>query len=247
MKNKMLNTLDISHCFSDNPENFEFFFQKFDQFCHIRNLTIEDLKPDISSSLESIGDAIGENVKLEALVLKDNKIKWVPYQNFWESMLTNKTLLKINLSKTDMSDRVVEKMCEYICQEDITLVDLDISKNHVSDAGLSILSRALKTNKSIRFLNMSNNKIREDGLNVLVEFLCENTLLEELSLGGNSINNDGIRGLSNFLPFNKTLRHLDIGRNTFTDAGFEQFGMAMAQNEGLAFLDIAKNKDLSDE
>ena len=30
MKNKMLSTFDISQCYSDDPENFEFFFQKLD-------------------------------------------------------------------------------------------------------------------------------------------------------------------------------------------------------------------------
>ena len=220
MKNKMLNTFDISHCYSADPENFEFFFQKLDQFCHIKYLTIEDLKPDISSSLESIGDALGDNIKLEVLVLKENRIKWIPYQNFWESMLPNRTIQKINLQKTDMSDRVVEKMCEYLCQPEITLVDLDVSKNHISDAGLILLARALKLNKSIKFLNLSANKIREDGLTELVEFLNENTLLEELSLGGNTINNEGIMILSKFLPHNQTLNHIDIGRNSFSDIGF---------------------------
>ena len=43
MKNKTLNTLDISQCYSDDPENFEYFFGKLDEFCNIRYLTIESL------------------------------------------------------------------------------------------------------------------------------------------------------------------------------------------------------------
>ena len=144
MKNKMLTTLDISQCHSDDPENFEYFFQKLDKFCNIRYLTIESLQPDISSSIETIGESLAENEKLEVLVLKENKIKWLPYQNFWTFMLPNKTIQKINLQRTDLSDRVIEKMVDYLVQDDITLIDLDISKNHISDQGLKILAEALK-------------------------------------------------------------------------------------------------------
>ena len=48
MKNKSINTLDLSNCRADNPDNFEFFLQQLNQFCNIRFLTIENLQPDIS-------------------------------------------------------------------------------------------------------------------------------------------------------------------------------------------------------
>ena len=87
MKNKTLSTLDISHCKADDQESFEFFLQKLDQFCNIRYLTIENLQPDISQSIEVIGEALSENIKLEALVLRENKIKWMNYAAFWTSIL----------------------------------------------------------------------------------------------------------------------------------------------------------------
>ena len=47
--------------------------------------------------MEVIGESLAENVKLEVLVLRENKIKWVPYQNFWSFFLPNKTIQKLNL------------------------------------------------------------------------------------------------------------------------------------------------------
>ena len=97
MKNKTLSTFDISHCKADDPENFELFLQKLDQFCSIRYLTIENLQPDISQTIEVVGEALAENVNLEALVLRENKIKWVQYASFWSAVLPNRSLQKINL------------------------------------------------------------------------------------------------------------------------------------------------------
>jgi len=68
----------------------------------------------MSNSIEIFGEALNENTKIEALIMRENKIKWVPYSNFWENLKNNSSLLKINLSKTELSDRVVENMCNYI-------------------------------------------------------------------------------------------------------------------------------------
>ena len=72
------------------------------------------MKPDISLSLETIAEALAENVKLEVLILKENRIKWIQYQNFWAILMPNNVLQKINLHKTDLNDRVVERMCKYV-------------------------------------------------------------------------------------------------------------------------------------
>ena len=46
--------------------------------------------------------------------MRENKLKWTPYSNLWENMKGNCSLLKINISKTDLTDRVLEKMCVYL-------------------------------------------------------------------------------------------------------------------------------------
>lgn len=139
----------MSECRTEDSANFEYFFEKLNQFCHIRFLTLENMYPDLSNNIETIGEALAENTKLEVLIMRDNKLKWVPFQNFWSNIMPNKTLQKINLQKTDLSDRVVEKLCKYIEQPDIALADLDMSKNQITDAGLQALSASLSKNSSI--------------------------------------------------------------------------------------------------
>ena len=126
--------------------------------------------------------------------------------------MLNKTIQKINLYKTDLSDRVVEKMVKYLEQLDIGLVDLDLSKNAITDIGLKNLANSLKINRSIKYLNLRANRFHEDGLHEFVDYLSNNRTLQELSLSENSITNEGIKILSKFLPLNNTLRHLELAR-----------------------------------
>ena len=78
-------------------------------------------------------------------------------------MMPNRTIQKLNLCKTDLSDRVVERLAAYLEQTGLALADLDLSKNNITDAGLKILSASLKENTSLQFFNMAQNKCKEEG------------------------------------------------------------------------------------
>lgn len=136
MKNKSLHTIDLSNCRVDSGECLEYFLQKMDKSSNIRHLILDSVQPDLSSSIEILGDAIYDNTKLEVLIIRENKLKWVPYSNFWDNIKGNTSLQKINVSKTDLTDRVLEKMCAYLVSPGIKLVDLDLSRNLITDVGL---------------------------------------------------------------------------------------------------------------
>lgn len=83
MKNKHLHTLDLSFCSTDDPDNFVCFLRKIDQFCNLRYLTIDSMQPDLSVGAEALGEALATNNKLEVLIMRENKIKWNSFANFW--------------------------------------------------------------------------------------------------------------------------------------------------------------------
>jgi len=92
MKNKTLHTLDLSYCKIDSGECMEFFLQKLDKYSQIKYLIMDNIQPDLSPCIEILGEALNENTKLEVLILRENKLKWVPYANFWENIKNNISL-----------------------------------------------------------------------------------------------------------------------------------------------------------
>ena len=60
--------------------------------------------------------------------------------------MPNRTIQKLNLCKTDLSDRVVERLAQFLEQPSLALADLDLSKNNITDVGLKILASALTNN-----------------------------------------------------------------------------------------------------
>jgi len=69
--------------------------------------------------------------------MRENRLKWIPYAAFWENIKNNTTLKKINVSKTDLNDRVIEPLCNMLCNPAVTLIDLDLSRNLITDGGLA--------------------------------------------------------------------------------------------------------------
>lgn len=180
--------------------------------------------------------------------MRENKLKWVPYASFWDNIKGNTSLQKINVSKTDLSDRVLEKMCTYLISPELRLIDLDLSRNAITDVGLQNLSESLSNNSSIKYLNLSQNIIRDTGLRSLVSYLSlQSCTLIELSLMGNKINNEGIHILSEFIRPNTSLKMLDISKNVYGDSAFTNFAAEMGHHATLTFLDISKSKELNDE
>lgn len=106
--------LDLSQCKTDAPENLENVFLKFDQFCNVRTLIAENLNADINYFIDLFGEALAVNTKLEGLSLKENRLKVSQYSNFWDLMRENKSLRKIDVTKTEVTDKVCIKLAEYL-------------------------------------------------------------------------------------------------------------------------------------
>ena len=144
---------------------------KFDHFCNVRNLTLDNMVPDLSNCMEELGKALSVNKKMVTLYMRNNKIKQTSYGLFWLAMCGNQSLKKMSVSKTDLNDKVVEKLQEFLKDENTQVNELDLSKNSISDQGMKSLTAGLTVNKSITKLNLESNMIRSDGTKLLAQYL----------------------------------------------------------------------------
>ena len=83
----------------------------------------------MNNCIEPLGDALGANEKLQNLFMRNTRIRVNNYSNFWSNLCENKNLRKISVQKTDLNDKVAEKLAEYLKTEDLKLVELDLSRN----------------------------------------------------------------------------------------------------------------------
>lgn len=239
---KTLQTLDISHAFGSS-ENF-FFFHVFDNRCQIKNLTMDELEPDMTPHMAKLGAAFGLNTKLQSLSMRGiQHVLPKAMIEFWQNIKPNRHLKAINMQGNKINNNVAGVIAEFLQVEGIALEDLNLSKNFISEDGLSNLAIALSSNKSLKKLDLSKNKIKDKNLNSLAYSLNINNTLEDLNLMGNEIDNEGITMLSEFLPNNTMLKSLDISKNEFTSQGLLHFATKLKDNSGIVFLNLHKKKE----
>jgi hypothetical protein len=61
----------------------------------------------------------------------------------------------MNVSKTEITDKVCAKISLYLKQPELKLMDLNLSRNSIAADGLVSLAEALKENTSLTTLNIA--------------------------------------------------------------------------------------------
>ena len=110
MDSKTIVTLDLEHNYG-SPDNFEF-MRKLDSLCHIKHLYADGFETEMTSHMPAIGKAIGTNVKLETLSLKETKAKVPALIEFWKGIKPNRTLRTMNFERSKCGDKVVAVVAE---------------------------------------------------------------------------------------------------------------------------------------
>ena len=96
---------------------------------------------------------------------------------------------------------------------------IDLSYNHISDAGAITLSRILKTALNLKTLNLQSNNINPDGCKSICEALADHQSLQYVNLNGNCIKTEGVISLVSLLLNCLGILELDLGNNSIDHDG----------------------------
>ncbi|KAM8953435.1 leucine-rich repeat-containing protein 34 [Pelodytes ibericus] len=125
----------------------------------------------------------------------------------------NNTLQELHLSKHEMTDVGVERLCEGL-YKNITLKYLDLSCNKITRDGVKWLAELLKTNTVLEILDLTSNRMEDDGAIYLAEAIgMHNQSLKALSIVSNNITGKGLKALAASIKANKCLHYIYIWGN----------------------------------
>ena len=99
------------------------------------------------------------------------------------------------------------------------LVCLTFSNCQLTYNGAVSISRILRINKTVQYLDISRNCIGDDGISVLLDSLHINTTLIQLVAYCCKFYNQGAKSVAEMLQKNNTLKYLDISLNIIEDDG----------------------------
>ena len=157
-----------------------------------------------------------------------------------QALHSNQTFTHINLAESYMGDSGVDAVCQGLMQSKViesldfrganlyrsnglaqllaktfTLRELKCEWNSlgVYETGISEISEALKSNKSLMTLDLRNNKITPEGANSLSNALRANSVLQNLDLRWNYLGVRGGKYIMEALHDNYTIIDLKLAGN----------------------------------
>jgi len=136
----------------------------------------------------------------------------------------------LSLAYASVGDDGMPEVSRFI-RDNVFVRYLDLRGNNIGAKGAAALAGGLKLNRSLRSLNLKWNQIGKEntGIEVLCDTLKTNITVSHLDLRNNRIGNIGAKYVGEMLRDNSTITHLDLSWN---DLGVEG---------GLALLDGLKH------
>ncbi|XP_015285039.1 PREDICTED: leucine-rich repeat-containing protein 71 [Gekko japonicus] len=109
---------------------------------------------------------------LKLLSLEGNPL---PERSFHKLIGEESTLAHVSLRNNDIDDEAVALIGQALSSlrtANKTLVSINLSYNHITDAGAASLANGLRLNRSLLSLSLSHNRIGDDGALKLAEILA---------------------------------------------------------------------------
>mmetsp|Transcript_31576 Transcript_31576/g.87072 ORF Transcript_31576/g.87072 Transcript_31576/m.87072 type:complete len:421 (-) Transcript_31576:153-1415(-) len=126
----------------------------------------------------------------------------------------NRESSTLSLAYASISDEGVAEVSKFI-RDNPFVKYLDLRGNNIQAKGAMSLANGIKLNRSIRSLNLKWNAIGRDpsGVSALCDALKANLTVGHLDLRNNRINNVGAKYIGQMLTANTTITHIDLSWN----------------------------------
>ncbi len=130
-----------------------------------------------------MSEALVKNKTIEMLSFQNNKLA-LPgiIQTTKNGIKSLSRLTHLELSHNSLPVAGAKAMAKFLEGADCKVVTLDLSSNHLTTKGASILLPALKKNTSLQHLDLSKNWLNDGVAPIVIDMLQNNSTLLELNL-----------------------------------------------------------------
>ena len=147
----------------------------------------------------------------------------------------NKSLQSLDISNNNIKDNGLTRM---LCNFPSTLVCLRVKKCCLTCTGAVNISKVLRVNKTVKYLDISDNPVGDDGISAISDGLHDNTTLIQLVACSCEFHSKGAESIAKMLLTNKTLKYLDISGNHIEDDGITVVACSIQANTALCELEL---------
>ena len=156
---------------------------------------------------------------------------------FCEYLITNLSIVKINIGGNFIQDEGIEKLCNVISSNHFTnLSFLFIENNNINNSNK--LFKLISQNPLLTSVNLKSNNIKNEGVEIIFKNLIIDSKLFYLDLSNNNINNKGIKIISKYLNENIALSILILDDNNLEYEGCKYINKLLCKKNNIIELSL---------
>eukprot|EP00931_Biecheleriopsis_adriatica_P119757 TRINITY_DN94952_c0_g1_i1.p1 TRINITY_DN94952_c0_g1~~TRINITY_DN94952_c0_g1_i1.p1 ORF type:complete len:468 (+),score=130.28 TRINITY_DN94952_c0_g1_i1:79-1404(+) len=127
---------------------------------------------------------------------------------------SNRESPTLSLAYASISDEGIVEVSKFV-RDNPFVKYLDLRGNNIQAKGAMALSNGIKINRSLRSLNLKWNAIGRDpsGISAICDVLKSNLTIGHVDMRNNRINNVGAKYIGEMLTANTTITHMDLSWN----------------------------------
>lgn len=148
--------------------------------------------------------------------------------------------VQLNLDESANVLQTISAISVPLCNHDALQV-LSLNSSNLSDVEVTVLARALASNKSVQRLYLSHNSVKTDGCKELADMLRRNTSLTSIDLSQNQIDDAGIGFIAVALPAHRNLIELNLDGNRIGNGGAKLLAEGLGASHVMPSLQLAGN------
>jgi len=195
-----------------------------------------------AKGMRPLATALKENYVLQFLDISGSCITLEGFNYLAEGLSGNTSLVYLNISDNDIGPKIQNIIKPLMS---CNLLELDISKNRLGDAGLQLLIGIFQPtavpHSKIQTLNIGGNNITAFGATKLFDMLSKNNTVKKLILDNNNLTGRGISNIVGLLFENATLTSISLYDCNLNHEGADALGTGLSRNFHINTLILGKN------
>ncbi|XP_072279389.1 NACHT, LRR and PYD domains-containing protein 3-like isoform X2 [Pyxicephalus adspersus] len=190
------------------------------RFSHCLFLQNEEKIPYNNSNASLEGLFNGQH-GIQKLVLNNCSLKSYCCEDL-SSVLTNQSLVKLDLSNNNLQDLGIKLLCKWLKQKDCILEELSLKECGLTSHCCADLCSFITTHQTLTMLDLSKNSLDDSGLKILHEGLKHSgCTLQNLRLMDCGLSPSCCKDLSNILTATRSVKSMDLSMNNLQDSGIK--------------------------
>ncbi|CAL1539288.1 unnamed protein product [Lymnaea stagnalis] len=160
---------------------------------------------------ECLRDMLRANTTLQKIRLRSNNLSWSGCYLIAEGLVRNLSLNVFDLSRNSIGDEGIQALAKFLPESSVT--ELCVENCGLTPAGCESLAEIVTHCKKLKLLDLSTNHLLDAGVFKLAPSLERTSSLQNLGLNMCGVTNDGFSKLLDVLEKNTSIDHMKLCYN----------------------------------